>query len=156
MCNYIYEEEKEGIKFKQLPDSWTCPVCGAPKSAFEPIGKEEIVTTTVADKILEQLAAVGVEYIYGIPRDSNLPLIEALRKQNKIKFVLTRHEETAAFAASAHGKLTGKLGVCLSIVGPGTTNLITGLMDAATDGASVLALADRYPKFTLEARLFRR
>lgn len=65
VCNYIYDEEKEGIKFKQLPYSWTCPVCGAPKSAFEPIGKEEIVTTTVADKILEQLAALGVEYVYG-------------------------------------------------------------------------------------------
>lgn len=114
VCNYIYDEEKEGIKFKQLPYSWTCPVCGAPKSAFEPIGKEEIVTTTVADKILEQLAALGVEYVYGIPGDSNLPLIEALRKQDKVKFVLTRHEETATFSASAHGKFTGKLEVCLS------------------------------------------
>ncbi len=154
VCNYIYDEEKEGKKFKDLSPSWVCPVCGAPKSAFVRIGrkileKKTVTVPTVAEKIVEQLAAIGVKYIYGIPGDSILPLIEALNKQNKIKFVLTRHEETAAFMASAHAKLTDEIGVCLSIAGPGATNLITGLMDAATDGAPVLALTGQVPQVFL-------
>ncbi len=154
VCNYIYDEEKEGKQFKDLSPSWVCPVCGAPKSAFVRIGrkileKKTVTVPTVAEKIVEQLAAIGVKYIYGIPGDSILPLIEALNKQNKIKFVLTRHEETAAFMASAHAKLTDEIGVCLSIAGPGATNLITGLMDAATDGAPVLALTGQVPQVFL-------
>lgn len=154
VCNYIYDEEKEGKKFKDLSPSWVCPVCGAPKSAFVRIGKKipekrAVTVPTVAEKIVEQLSAIGVKYIYGIPGDSILPLIEALSNQNKIKFVLTRHEETAAFMASAHAKLTDEIGVCLSIAGPGATNLITGLMDAATDGAPVLALTGQVPQVFL-------
>lgn len=94
----------------------------------------------VAEKIIEQLSELGVKFIYGIPGWSNLPIIEALRKQQKINFILTRHEQTAAFMASAHAKLTGDIGVCLSIGGSGATNLITGLLDAATDQVPVLAL----------------
>ncbi len=145
VCGYIYDEDKEGKKFSELGPDWLCPICGAPKSAFEILEGEAPETratpvTTVADRIVSQLVALGVTQIYGIPGDSNLPFMEALRKQPAIRFVLTRHEETAAFMASAHAKLTGDLGVCLSIAGPGSTNLITGLVDAATDGAPVLAL----------------
>ncbi|MFZ3166936.1 MAG: thiamine pyrophosphate-dependent enzyme [Candidatus Methanoperedens sp.] len=155
VCNYIYDEEKEGKKFSELPQSWVCPICSASKSAFEEIGREEKVvekveiTTTVADKIIEQLAAAGVKYVFGIPGDSNLPLVEAIRKQNKIRFILTRHEETAAFMASAYGKLTGEVAACLSIAGPGATNLITGLVDATTDGAPALALAGQVAQVLL-------
>lgn len=145
VCNYIYDEEKEGILFNDLPESWLCPVCGAPRSAFEPLGaalsvEAAAIKTTVADKIVEQLAALGVGHVFGIPGDSNLPLVEAIRKSPAVDFMLTRHEETAAFMASAHAKLTGRIGVCLSIAGPGATNLITGLVDATSDGAPVLAL----------------
>ena len=145
VCGYIYDEEKEGKKFSDLSPDWLCPICGAPKSAFEIIEGEApeprpTKVTTVADRIVSQLVALGVTQVYGIPGDSNLPFMEALRKQPAIRFILTRHEETAAFMASAHAKLTGDLGVCLSIAGPGSTNLITGLVDAATDGAPVLAL----------------
>ena len=149
VCNYIYDEEKEGVKFSDLPPDWVCPVCSAPKSAFEKIGAEKDgnkeaettdTTTTVADKIIEQLTDAGVKYIFGIPGDSNLPLVDSISKQKKIKFILTRHEETAALMASAYGKLTGNVAACLSIAGPGATNLITGLVDATTDGAPVLAL----------------
>lgn len=154
VCNYIYNEEKEGKSFKELSSAWICPVCGAPKSAFIRVGKEITVEksgkiTTVSDKIIEQLSAMGVTHIYGIPGDSNLPLVEALRSQNKINFILTRHESSAAFMATAHSKLTDKIGVCLSIAGPGATNLITGLMDAATDGAPVLALTGQVPQVFL-------
>lgn len=144
VCNFIYDEYKEEKKFRDLGSRWICPICGAPKSAFirDSNEKEKKAgrTSTVAEKIVEQLSAFDIKHIYGIPGDSNLPFIEALRKQNKIQFILTRHEETAAFMASAHAKLTGEIGVCLSIAGPGATNLITGLIDAATDKAPVLAL----------------
>lgn len=153
VCNWIYDEEKEGVKFKDLPETWTCPRCGAPKSAFVPEGvikaeRELEIKTNVADKIIEQLEAFGVKYIYGIPGDSNLPLIEAIRKSN-IRFILTRHEETAAFMADAHGKMTDEIGVCISIAGPGTTNLITGLMDATNDKSPVLALLGQIPELYL-------
>ncbi|MFX0067771.1 MAG: thiamine pyrophosphate-binding protein [Candidatus Hodarchaeota archaeon] len=154
VCGFIYDEEKEGTEFRDLPSDYTCPICGAPKSAFVAIG---IITPeekaeplpTVGQKIVEQLTELGVRYIYGIPGDSILPLVDALSRQDKIKFILTRHEETAAFMASAHAKITGEIGVCLSIAGPGATNLITGLMDAATDRAPVLALVGQVPQVFL-------
>ena len=153
VCNYIYDEEKEGVNFSSLPADWICPICSAPKSAFEPLGaaaaEVEPGAPTVSEKIVEQLTALGVEYIFGIPGDSILPLVDALSRQDKIKFVLTRHEQTASFMASGYAKVTGKLGVCLSIAGPGATNLITGLVDAATDGVPVLALMGQVPQVFL-------
>jgi pyruvate oxidase len=157
VCNYIYNEEKEKTLFNNIPNTWHCPICGAPKTAFIPEGiqkEKSPVDTTVADKVIEQLESFGVRHIYGIPGDSNLPLIDAIRKNKKIKFVLTRHEETAAFMASAHGKMTDTLGVCISIAGPGSTNLITGLMDAATDRSPVLALAGQVPEVYLGSEAF--
>jgi pyruvate oxidase len=157
VCNWVYDEKKEGKPFSSLPDSYTCPVCGSPKSAFVPEGiikGGEGIETNVADKLVEQLEAVGVKYIYGIPGDSNLPIINSLRTRKKIKFILTRHEETAAFMASAHGKMTDELGVCISIAGPGCTNLITGLMDAATDRSPVLALAGQVAEIYLGSEAF--
>ncbi len=152
VCGYIYDEAKEGIPFEELPEDWTCPQCGAPKSAFKIIEGEETVTkakTAVAEKIVEQIVAYGVKRVYGIPGDSNLPLTEAIRRNPDIDLVLTRHEESAAFMASAHAKLTGQIGVCMSIAGPGATNLITGIVDAATDRAPVLALLGQVPEIFL-------
>jgi pyruvate oxidase len=157
VCNFIYDENKEGKKFNELPDSWTCPVCGAPKKAFvlEGVSKgDDNITTNVAEKIIEQLVAFGVKHVFGIPGDSNLPLVNAIRENKNIDFVLTRHEETAAFIASAYGKITGKLGVCMSIAGPGATNLITGLMDSATDRSPVLALVGQIPEVYLGSEAF--
>ncbi|MGQ9718796.1 MAG: thiamine pyrophosphate-binding protein [Nitrososphaerales archaeon] len=157
VCGYIYDESEEKTRFEDLPSDWVCPVCGAPKSAFERRGKIERKGTpmpTVADRIVELLSAFGIRHVYGIPGDSNLPLIEAIRKSGVMKFILTRHEETAAFMASAHAKLTGEIGVCISIAGPGSTNLITGLMDAATDGAPVLALTGQIAQAYLGSEAF--
>lgn len=157
VCNWVYDEEKEGVKFADQLDSYTCPNCGAPKSAFVPEGfikSEKSTVTNVADKIVEQLVALGTKHIYGIPGDSNLPLIEALRKDGRIKFILTRHEETAAFMASAHGKMTGKPGVCISIAGPGSSNLITGLLDAAEDRSPVIALLGQVAEIYLGSEAF--
>ncbi|NJD53161.1 MAG: thiamine pyrophosphate-binding protein [Candidatus Methanoperedens sp.] len=107
------------------------------------------ILTTVADKIIEQLAATGVKFVFGIPGDSNLPLVESIRKQDNIRFILTRHEGTAAFMAGAYGKLTGEVAACLSIAGPGATNMITGLVDATSDGAPALALVGQISQVLL-------
>ncbi|MBS3819888.1 rubredoxin [bacterium] len=152
VCGYIYDEAREKTPFEELPDDWTCPQCGAPKSAFILIEGEKTADeakTNVAEKIVEQLIAYGVKRVFGIPGQSNLPLTEAIRKNPDIDLILTRHEESAAFMASAHAKLTGELGVCMSIAGPGATNLITGIMDAATDRAPLLALMGQVSKVFL-------
>jgi pyruvate oxidase len=95
----------------------------------------------VADAIVEQLVEWGVGQVYGIPGETSLAIVDAIRRRSdRIRFVLVRHEEVAAFMASAYAKLTGELGVCLTIAGPGATNLITGLYDAKMDHAPVLAL----------------
>lgn len=157
VCSFIYDEENEGVPFADLPESWTCPQCGAPKSAFVREGGDDVpgdVVTTVADKIVDQLVVLGVRYAYGIPGDSNLPLIDAIRRDGRIRFVLTRHEETAAFMACAHGKITGDLGVCVSIAGPGATNLVTGLMDATADRSPVLAIVGQVAEVYLGSEAF--
>lgn len=97
-------------------------------------------TQTVAEYIIEQLSAWGVTHIFGLPGDSVIPLFEALRKQDRIRFIGVRNEENAAFMASAWAKLTGKLGVCLGDGGPGTVHLLVGGADAQLDRVPVLAV----------------
>jgi len=94
----------------------------------------------VADMIVEQLKEWGVKQVYGIPGETSLAIVDAIRRSSEIRFVLVRHEQVAAFMASAYAKLTDQMGVCLTIAGPGATNLITGLYDAKMDRAPVLAL----------------
>ncbi|MDE1832117.1 MAG: pyruvate oxidase [Thaumarchaeota archaeon] len=94
-----------------------------------------------SDIIVEGLLRWGVEVIFGLPGDGINGVIEALRRhQDKIKFILVRHEESAAFMACAYAKYTGKLGVCVATSGPGATHLLTGLYDAKADGVPVLAI----------------
>ncbi|MCK5124844.1 MAG: acetolactate synthase large subunit [candidate division Zixibacteria bacterium] len=81
----------------------------------------------------------GVEYIFGLPGEENIAFLEAVR-QSDIKFVLTRHEQTAAFMADVWGRLTGKAGVCLATIGPGATNLITPIADAFLDRSPLVAI----------------
>lgn len=83
-----------------------------------------------ADLLVRALANEGVEYVFGIPGDENLHFMEALRKQEKIRFVLTRHEQAAGFMAAAYGRLTGKLAVAMSTLGAGATNLTTAVAHA--------------------------
>jgi len=144
VCNYVYDEAKEGKKFSDLPKEWVCPVCGAPKSVFvlltEQVEEKKIVRT-VSQVLIDQIAAWGVQYVFGIPGTSTLGVVDAIRKTNgKVKYLQVRHEETAAFMASAYGKLTGHVAACLGISGPGATNLATGLYDAKLDHSPVLAL----------------
>jgi len=81
-----------------------------------------------------------VERIYGIPGEENIDVMDALL-DSKIKFVTTRHEQGAAFMADVYGRLTGRAGVCLATLGPGATNLITGVADANMDLAPIVAIA---------------
>ncbi|MEC1550230.1 pyruvate oxidase [Bacillus rugosus] len=97
---------------------------------------------TAGQAMTELLEQWGVNHVYGIPGDSINEFIEELRhERNQLKFIQTRHEEVAALAAAAEAKLTGKIGVCLSIAGPGAVHLLNGLYDAKADGAPVLAIA---------------
>ncbi|RZN39841.1 MAG: thiamine pyrophosphate-binding protein [Methanophagales archaeon ANME-1-THS] len=95
---------------------------------------------TVSEVIVDQLAAWGVEYVFGLPGTTCLGVVDAIRKHPRVRFIKVRHEEAAALMASAYAKLTGNVGVCLTIAGPGATNLITGLYDAKMDRAPVVAL----------------
>jgi pyruvate oxidase len=96
--------------------------------------------TTVADVLVAELEAWGVDLFFGIPGSSSLPLVDAVRRNKNVRYIVVRHEQTAALAASAYNKFTGKVAVCLTIAGPGATNLATGLYDAKEDHASVLSL----------------
>ncbi len=144
VCNYVFDEEKEGIKFKDLPEDWRCPVCNSPKSEFVLLAEEvkelKEGETTVSDVLVEQMAEWGVKYVFGIPGTSSLGVVDALRKHEEIKYIQVRHEQSAAFMASAYGKLTGHVAACLTVAGPGATNLATGLYDAKLDHSPVLAL----------------
>ncbi len=92
-----------------------------------------------AELLIACLENEGVEYIFGLPGEENLHVIEAL-EGSTIQFITTRHEQGAAFMADVYGRLTGKAGVCLSTLGPGATNLMTGVADANLDGAPLIAI----------------
>ena len=94
-----------------------------------------------ADIVAEALLDWKVEVIFGLPGDGINGFIEALRKRkDKIKFILVRHEESAAFMACAYAKYTGKLGVCVATSGPGAIHLLNGLYDAKADNTPVLSI----------------
>lgn len=99
----------------------------------------------VADELIRRLVEAGVERIYGVVGDSLNPVTDALRLNNKIKWIHVRHEETGAFAAGAEGQLTGKLAACAGSCGPGNLHLINGLFDAHRSNAPVLAIASHIP-----------
>jgi pyruvate oxidase len=151
VCQYIYDEEKENKSWEDLPKDWVCPLCSSPKSVFKKIAAEQNksseekinINTTVSDIIVGTMINWGIKFVFGMVGHSNLGLAEAIRKRTEtgdIHFIGVRHEGAAAFAASAYGKLTGKPAACLSIAGPGATNLLTGLWDAKVDRIPILAL----------------
>jgi acetolactate synthase-1/2/3 large subunit len=92
-----------------------------------------------AELLVQCLENEGVRYVFGLPGEENLHVLEAL-KNSSIQFITTRHEQGAAFMADVYGRLTGKAGVCLSTLGPGATNLMTGVADANLDGAPLVAI----------------
>jgi thiamine pyrophosphate-dependent acetolactate synthase large subunit-like protein/nitrite reductase/ring-hydroxylating ferredoxin subunit len=137
------------------------PLTGAPPGGHEDSGQEiypvriegtEIFVglepeaphvRTVSDQMAESMVNWGIKHVFGMVGHSNLGLADAIRMRveaGEMRYVGIRHEGAAAFAASAYGKLTGRPAACLTIAGPGATNLLTGLWDAKVDRAPVLAL----------------
>ncbi len=96
---------------------------------------------TTADLLLDRLIAWGVDTLFGLPGDGVNGIFEALRtRQDRLKFIQVRHEESAAFAACGYAKYTGRVGVCLATSGPGGIHLLNGLYDAKLDNQPVLAI----------------
>ena len=108
------------------------------------------MSQTVGDFVVERLHAWGVRKVFGYPGDGINGVIEALnRADGKIEFIQARHEEMAAFMASAYAKFSGELGVCLATSGPGASHLVTGLYDARLDHMPVLAIAGQQARNAL-------
>ena len=108
----------------------------ATKSNAKPAAKSQ----SAAELLVKCLENEGVEYIFGIPGEENIDVMDALLS-SKIRFVTCHHEQGAAFMADVYGRLTGRAGVCMSTLGPGATNLITGVADANMDRAPIVAIA---------------
>src|SRR3954466_808139 len=105
---------------------------------------------TTAEFLLERLHENGVRRIYGYPGDGINAIVGALaRFTDKIEFVQARHEELAAFAACAHAKFTGEVGVCMATSGPGAIHLLNGLYDAKLDRQPVLAIVGQQKRMSL-------
>ena len=92
-----------------------------------------------AELLIRCLEAEGVEYVFGLPGEETADLMISMLNST-VKFILTRHEQSAAFMADVYGRLTGKVGVCLATLGPGATNLTTGIASANMDRSRVLAI----------------
>src|SRR5215471_18603839 len=90
-----------------------------------------------SELFVKALEAEGVAYVFGIPGEENLDLLESLRTST-IRLVVTRHEQAAGFMAATYGRLTGRPGVCLSTVGPGAANLVTAAAYASLGGMPML------------------
>jgi len=95
---------------------------------------------SIARLLVSCLEAEGVEYMFGIPGEENIRLVDATAG-SRIRFVLVRHEQAAAFMADVYGRLTGKAGVCTATLGPGAINLALGVADAQTDSSPLVAIS---------------
>src|SRR5216117_1496 len=101
-----------------------------------------------AQLLVSCLESEGVRFAFGIPGEENLELMDALRGSS-VRFVLTRHEGAAAFMADVSGRLSGHAGVCLATLGPGATNLATGLADANLDRPPAVAITGQLARHLL-------
>jgi pyruvate dehydrogenase (quinone) len=109
---------------------------------------------TVADVLVDTLAAAGVKRIYGVVGDSLNGITDSLQRKKSIAWVHTRHEESAALAAGAEAQLTGELSACAGSCGPGNLHLINGLFDAHRSGAPVIAIAAHIPTPEIGGKYF--
>ena len=98
-----------------------------------------------AEAIVKSLEAEGIQYVFGVPGEENLDILEALRKSSKIRFIVTRHEQAAGFMAATIGRFTGVPGVALSTLGPGATNLVTAAAYAQLGGMPLLMISGQKP-----------
>ncbi len=108
------------------------------------IDKLENMDMKASDLFVKALENEGVEYIFGIPGEENLDLLDSIRGSG-IKLILTRHEQAAGFMAATYGRLTGKVGVCLSTLGPGATNLVTAAAYAQLGAMPIVMVTGQKP-----------
>ena len=106
--------------------------------------KRQNQSVKASDLFVKALENEGVEYIFGVPGEENLDLLESLRN-SKIKLILTRHEQGAGFMAATYGRMTGKPGVCLATLGPGATNLVTAAAYAHLGAMPMLMITGQKP-----------
>ena len=93
-----------------------------------------------ADLLVECLAAEGCEYVFSVPGEETMDVLDALSRRPEIRHITTRHEQGAAFMADVHGRLTGRVAVAMATLGPGATNLLTGVADAFLDRSPMVAI----------------
>ena len=101
--------------------------------------------TKASDLFVKALEDEGVEYIFGIPGEENLDMLDSLSRSTKIKLILTRHEQAAGFMAATYGRFTGKTGVCMSTLGPGATNFTTAAAYAQLGGMPMMMITGQKP-----------
>ena len=104
------------------------------------------MSKNVCEELLSILQGIGVREIFGVTGDALNPFLDAIRYQDQVRWIGVRHEETAAYAATAQSQLTGRLGVCAGTVGPGALHLLNGLYNAKKEGAAVLAITGQVPR----------
>ncbi|WP_134766191.1 thiamine pyrophosphate-dependent enzyme [Nocardioides sp. 1609] len=109
---------------------------------------------TVAEHLIASLAEHGVTQVWGVVGDALNPVTDAIRREDRIEWVGVRHEEAAAFAASAQSQLTGDLAVCMGTVGPGAIHLLNGLYDAKKSHTPVLAIIGQVPREDMGSDFF--
>ena len=109
---------------------------------------------TVAESVVTALAEHGVTQMWGVVGDALNPVTDAIRTDGRIEWIGVRHEEAAAFAVSAQAQLTGRIGVCLGTVGPGSIHLLNGLYDAKKSHAPVLAICGQVPSEEIGSDFF--
>src|SRR5918999_2267420 len=100
----------------------------------------QLRTRTAADLVVECLEAEGCEFVFSVPGEETMDVLEALAESPSVRHITTRHEQGAAFMADVYGRLTGRCAVAMATLGPGATNLITGIADAFLDHAPMIAL----------------
>jgi len=98
-----------------------------------------------SDRFVHALENEGVEYIFGVPGEENLDLLDSLSRSDSTTLILTRHEQAAGFMATTYGRLTGKAGVCLLTLGPGATNFVTAAAYAQLGGMPMLMITGQKP-----------
>src|SRR4051812_20765161 len=98
-----------------------------------------------ADLVVDCLVAEGCAYVFSVPGEETMDVLDALSTRSEIRHVTTRHEQGAAFMADVHGRLTGRVAVAMGTLGPGATILLTGVADAYLDRAPMVALTGQAP-----------
>src|SRR2546423_8320052 len=111
---------------------------------------------SASDLLVQCLEAEGCEFVFSVPGEETMDVLDALSRSSTIRHITTRHEQGAAFMADVYGRLTGRCAVAMATLGPGATNLVTGIADAFLDRAPMVAVTGQVAsdKFHKESHQF--